>query len=124
MNRIICNTTRVRWAMGLLLAGLLAGCATQKIDWAARVGHFTFDQAVLQFGPPDKQAKLSDGVLVAEWLTSRGYSQTYAGYGYGYPRWYYGPMYPGYVETYSPDYFLRLIFGPDGQLQSWKKFTR
>jgi hypothetical protein len=124
MSRIICHTTRIRWAMALLLAGLLAGCATQKIDWATRVGHFTFDQAVIEFGPPDKQAKLSDGILVAEWITSRGYSQTYATYSYGYPRWYNGPMYPGYVETYSPDYFLRLIFDPDGQLKSWKKFTR
>jgi hypothetical protein len=115
---------RLRWAMGLLLAGWLAGCATQKIDWAARVGHFTFDQAVLQLGPPDKQAKLGDGTMVADWMTRRGYSQTYANYGLGYPRWYYGPMYPGYVETYSPDYFLRLIFGPDGELKSWKQFTR
>jgi hypothetical protein len=110
--------------MALLLAGLLAGCATQKIDWAARLGHFNFDQAVIEFGPPDKQAKLGDGTIVADWITRRGYSQTYAAYGYGNPRWYYGPMYPGYVETYSPDYFLRLVFGPDGQLKNWKKFTR
>ena len=40
---------------------LLAGCVTPKIDWAARVGNYTYDQAVMDFGPPDKSAKLSDG---------------------------------------------------------------
>jgi hypothetical protein len=29
---------------------------------------------------------------------------------------------PTYVD--SPDYYLRLIFGPDGKLQTWKKFAK
>ena len=80
----------------LLLAGvLLAGCAaTKKIDWGSRVGNYTFDQAVIDLGPPDKQAKLSDGSTVAEWRTSRG--QTYAfvptGF-YGHFPWSVGPYY-------------------------------
>jgi hypothetical protein len=53
------------------LALLLAGCATQKIDWAARTGNYTFDQAVIEFGPPDKHAKLTDNTVIAEWLTRR-----------------------------------------------------
>ena len=28
-------------------------------------------------GPPDKQAKLADGTLVAEWLVNRGYTYAY-----------------------------------------------
>lgn len=64
-------------ALALALVAL-TGCATrQKIDWSARVGNYTFDQAVLDFGPPTKQAKLTDGTLVAEWQTQRGYAQTY-----------------------------------------------
>ncbi len=55
----------------VLLAALAVGCATSKIDWAGRVGTYTFDQAVLDLGPPDKQAKLTDGTVVAEWLTRR-----------------------------------------------------
>ena len=108
----------------LLLAGLLGGCATRKIDWSARVGTYTFDKAVAEIGPPDKQAKLTDGTLVAEWLTRRGSRQVYATGGY------YGPPYgglaypPTFVDTYSPDYFLRLTFGPDGRLQAWKKLTK
>lgn len=124
MSKLICYARHVRCMTALALAGLLAGCATQKIDWTARVGHFTYDQAVLEFGPPDKQAKLDDGTIVAEWITRRSYPQTYAAYGYGYPPCFYGPVYPAYVQTYSPEYVLRLIFGPDGKLSSWKKFAR
>lgn len=107
---------------------LLAGCATTpKINWAARVGHYTFDQAVTELGPPEKQARLDDGTIVADWLTSRGYRTAYVSPGYyGWRRryGYYGPYWGSYYETYSPDYFLRLTFGPDGLLQSWKKFAR
>ncbi len=109
--------------LGLALSlGLLAGCATNKIDWAARVGTYTLDQAVLDFGPPDKQAKLTDGATVSEWLTRRG-----SNYLYGSPARfpYYG--YSGfstYVETSAPDSFLRLTFDPEGKLKAWKKLAR
>jgi hypothetical protein len=115
-----------KFALVGALVTLLAGCATQKIDWAGRTGNYTLDQAVLEFGPPDKQAKLEDGTVVAEWLTRRGYRQVYpvGGY-YGHcAPWYYGPFYPTYVDSYTPDYFLRLTFGPDGKLKAWKKFAK
>ena len=31
-----------------IVAMLLAGCATHRIDWNARVGGYTFDQAVTE----------------------------------------------------------------------------
>jgi hypothetical protein len=97
----------------------LTGCATQRVDWPARVGHYTYDQAVTEMGPPDKQAKLNDGTLVAEWLMDRG--GTYA---YNTPGPY-GPFYPSYVNTYTaPSRFVRLTFGPDGQLTAWKRFYK
>ena len=108
----------------VLLAAVLTGCATKNIDWASRVGAYTFDQVVVEIGPPDKQAKLTDGMLDAEWLTRRGYHQVYATGGY------YGSPYggwgfpPAYVDTSAPDYFLRLTFGPDGRLQAWKKLAK
>ena len=108
----------------LFLAALLAGCATRKIDWSGRVGNYTFDQAIAEMGPPDKQATLTDGMVVAEWLTRRGYHQIYpiGGY-YGSP--YYNWPYPAtYMDSYSPDYYLRLTFGAGGRLQSWKKFAK
>jgi hypothetical protein len=101
-----------------------SGCATQKIDWNARVGNYTYDQAVVDLGPPDKYARLSDGGTVAEWLTHRGYSYAYPAYGYPYSPWYYGPYYPPYVSSSTPDYFIRLTFGPDGLLTSWKKLYK
>lgn len=109
-----------------LLSLAFAGCTTQKVNWAARVGNYTFDQAVMELGPPDKQAKLEDGVVVAEWLTRRGYPTSYfAPAYYPYPAGaYYGPVFPAYVDTYSPDYFLRLTFDSGGRLSGWKKFAR
>ena len=115
---------RHRLIMYLLTVLALAGCATNKINWAARVGTYTHDQAILELGPPDKQAVLTDGTVVAEWLTKRGRSIAYlggAGY-YGYPG-YYGGVYPAYIQS-GPDYFVRLTFGMDGKLQAWKKFAR
>jgi hypothetical protein len=95
------------------------GCATQRVDWPARVGHYTYDQAVTEMGPPDKQAKLNDGTVVAEWLMERGYT-----YAYNTPGPY-GPFYPSYVNTYTaPSRFVRLTFGPDGQLTAWKRLYK
>ncbi|MCS7091217.1 MAG: hypothetical protein RMN51_03010 [Verrucomicrobiota bacterium] len=106
----------------LTLLALLCGCATSKINWNERIGKFTFDQAVVELGPPDKQAKLQDGTIVAEWLTrpSRGRLYTSAAW---HPYWY-GWGFPTYVETYTPDGWLRLVFGPDGLLKEWKTYTR
>jgi len=98
---------------------LFAGCATHRIDWNARVGSYTFDQAVTDFGPPDKQAKLSNGKLVAEWITRYSNGGTVAiGTGfYGYP----GSV--GFVQT-TPSYYeskLRLTFNTDNTLAAWAK---
>jgi hypothetical protein len=124
MNTITGAKFCIRCLSGLLLAVLLSGCVTSRIDWAGRVGQYTYDQAVLELGPPDKQAKLADGTVVAEWLTCRGNRYVYAPWGYGYPYGCYGPFYPVYVDSYSPDYYLRLLFGSDGKLRTWKEFAR
>jgi hypothetical protein len=121
--RAISNWPR-RWILPALLAVLLAGCASHpKIDWAGRVGHYTFDQAVLDYGPPDKQAKLTDHSLVAEWQTQHPYAYAYPAYGWGYP-WYWGPYYPAYSTYYTPGEYLRLVFDPEGKLAAWKNFYR
>ncbi|HYE31056.1 MAG TPA: hypothetical protein VEH27_06505 [Methylomirabilota bacterium] len=100
-----------------LLGLLLAACATNKVDWNSRVGSYNFDQAVLEMGPPDKVAQLTDGTRVAEWMTSRGYTQ-------GGFLVHSGPFLHTYADAPSPDYFLRLTFTADGRLQSWKKYAR
>jgi hypothetical protein len=114
----------VRMAVGLAALLVLAGCATNKINWSARVGNATFDQTVLELGPPDKQPRLTDGTLVAEWLTRRGRSATYAPVGgyYGYRGWPYGGLTA--YEPGTPDYFLRLTFDAQGILTAWKQYAR
>lgn len=117
----------IKMVVGLILVTMLAGCATPRTDWSARVGNYTFDQAVSELGPPDTQTKLSDGALVAKWLTRRGYRQVYPVGGYYYPHGpagHYNWYPPTYVDTTSPDYFLVLTFNPDGQLRTWRELTR
>jgi hypothetical protein len=121
----------VRWLSFVSLVLFFAGCATTpKVDWTARIGNYTYDQAVIDYGPPDKQAKLDNGVLVAEWMTRRGYHAAYPPYpflSYGYYHWCYGPWYhhPFYMDTYNaPATFLRMVFSADGKLASYKKFYR
>jgi hypothetical protein len=123
MNPLLRSPYCIRLFMPCCLALLLAGCTTPRIDWAARIGNYTYDQAILDFGPPDKSAKLTDGTIGAEWLERRGYPYAYTPFGY-YSPGYYGPFPPAYVESYSPDYFLRLTFDPDSNLKAWKNFYK
>lgn len=99
----------------LLLPLLLVACATQRIDWNTRVGHYTYDDAIRELGVPDRYATLSDGSIVAEWLQARG--MAYAN-SYGFYR-------SRTIDvTQFPDRYLRLIFSPDLQLQKAEKFAR
>jgi hypothetical protein len=122
MNAAV-SSFRFRWVY-LLLVALVAGCAGPRINWESRVGSYTYDNAVMELGPPDKQAALQDGSIVAEWLTHPGRTYISPAFGYGgYPYWY-GPFHTTYTETQSPDHYLRLVFGPDQRLTSWKRFSR
>ena len=109
----------------LCVAGLvIAGCATGRVDWSTRVGSFTFDQAVIELGPPDKQAKLSDGRTVADWV-SRSSGGTSVSVGSGFGGGYYGGYRGGVgvVQTYNyPDTYeskLRLTFSTNSVLEKW-----
>jgi hypothetical protein len=98
---------------------IATGCVTNKVDWNARVGHYTFDQAVTELGPPDKQARLSDGRNVAEWVTRHYVGSSVVGTGYyGYP----GGV--GYVQSVGPNTYeteLRLTFNTNSVLDAWSK---
>ena len=98
----------------------LTGCVGPRIDWGSRVGSYSYDQAVIEFGPPDKSARLSTGITVADWLTRRPQAviqpdSPFLTPGYGYP-----PFPPTYSQTYLPGAYLRLTFGPDGKLIAQK----
>ena len=102
----------------VLVLTFAAGCTTPpKVDWDARVGNFTFDQAVIELGPPEKSARLTDQSRVADWLVQRGTSN---------------PTYHSFPDgrvirtdgARGPDRLLRLTFAPDGKLKEWKRVWR
>ena len=108
----------------MLTALVLAGCVTPQIDWKARVGNYTYDQAVMELGPPDRYAKLENGMIVADWLT-RHAETIFAPEPYFAPAGcYYGPLTPMPTETYIPARYIRLTFGADGKLKTWKDVSR
>lgn len=104
------------------IALIFSGCATNRVDWNGRIGHYTFDQAVIELGPPDKQARLSDGHTVAEWVT-RYQSGASVSFGTGI----YNPAYPygmGVMQTAGPSYYehkLRLTFTLENILSAWSR---
>jgi len=103
----------------LAFLGFLAGCATTpQVDWTARMGEYTYDQAVIELGPPSKQAKLADGKTVAEWVTQ---SQPRSSFGVGVGGYgSSGGM--GMGTSFGGGYrerILRLTFGEDGKLENW-----
>jgi hypothetical protein len=105
----------------LFFIAAAGGCkSTPKVDWNSRVGNFTYDQAVVELGPPDKSAKLSDGSTVADWIKHSGGGMSF-GVGTGF---YSGHSAVGVgqsVGTGYPNKVLRLTFGPDHKLVSWSK---
>ncbi len=61
----------------MVLMSFTACKTTPKIDWASRIGVFTFDQAVTELGPPDKMTTISTG-RVADWVTGRNRGPTFS----------------------------------------------
>ncbi len=110
------------WLAILLFASfVIAGCqTTPSVDWNSRVGNYTYDDAITQLGPPDKQAKLSDGKMVAEWIKHReggtsfsvgtGFYGGGGGFGVGQT-----------VGTGYPDKVLELVFSTNNVLTAWSK---
>ena len=97
---------------------LLTNCTTPpKVDWDARVGVFTFDEAVRELGPPEKSTVQADNTKVADWLAARGRSQ---------PAFHSMPD-GGVLRTEGlrgMDQVLRLTFTQEGKLSAWKRVWR
>jgi hypothetical protein len=101
----------------VLLAVFAAGCATNRIDWEGRLGNYTYDQAVLELGPPENTATLSDGTRVGDWLISRGRS--------GGGSFFITRGYMHHIPDHDgPDRYARLTFSPEGRLTSYKRVLK
>jgi uncharacterized membrane protein YedE/YeeE len=108
-------------AVLMLLGSIFTGCkSTPKIDWNSRIGTYTYDDAVMELGPPDKYTTLTDGKIVADWIKVTGSSSVSFGFGTSF----YGGPAVGVGQTYGSGYnqrILRLTFGQDFKLVSWWK---
>ncbi len=111
------NIRRIIFFPALAVAFLFAACASNKIDWGNRVGNYTYDQAIVEMGPPDKMAMLSDNSKVAQWYGTRRTGMS-LGVGTGV-----GPVGAGVGVPVGSGQVrvLRLTFGPDGVLKSWSR---
>ena len=111
--------------LGMLLAVVViligTGCASKpKEDWNGRLGTYTYDQAVMELGPPNRQTTLSDGRTVAAWVVGHtgggGLSLGVGGYS-GHA----GVGVSQSMGSVGYDKVLRLTFGPDGKLTEWNR---
>jgi hypothetical protein len=106
----------------LIVFGLLsAGCkSTPKVDWNSRIGNYTYDQAVIELGPPDKAMKLADGRTVADWI-----KHSQGGMSFGIGTGSYGSHSSvgvgQSVSTGFPGKVLRLTFDAENKLVGWSK---
>src|ERR1700709_1915755 len=104
----------------------IVGCkSTPPVDWSSRVGTYTYDQAVIELGPPDKQAKLDDGKTVAEWVTHRSSGGSGLSLGTG--------LFSGgggsgvgvgvgqSIGSSNSEKVLKLVFDTDNKLASWSR---
>jgi hypothetical protein len=102
----------------------LAGCSSKpKVDWGTRVGSFTYDQAVLELGPPDRSSKLGDGTTIAEWYEGSTPRMSF-GFGVGSYGSGGGVAVGQGVSTGGRGRFLRLTFDPGNVLTAFGKVER
>jgi hypothetical protein len=114
--------------LSFFMLGVGAGCSTEpSADWGARVGRCTYEQALQKMGKPDKLIKLDGGAFAGEWLRGSEPGAT-VGYKGGVDAGQMDWMKPESVTIYPTGKevgrWLRLVFGPDGELRSWENFRR
>jgi len=121
-------TVRAPWGSLLIALAatlmLLGGCASKpKVDWDARVGTYTYDDAVKQLGPPERFTELGDGSAVGEWFVKRNPTFSF-GMGTGTYGYHGGVGVGQTVTTGGSGQYLRLTFDKDRQLSRWEKVNR
>lgn len=104
-------------AVLFLAAAFFTGCATAPpVDWNSRVGHYTYAEAVHEFGPPNRQLRLSSGAAKFKWFIQPNGTtdMSFSGVNNGF----------GMNQNFNPGYSdreLDLTFGTNGLLTAWSK---
>ena len=119
---------RITFCFVLALLWLSAGCASRpkvdpSINWNTRIGSYTFDQAVAEFGKPDIVGESSGGKF-AEWVIKRSPGMSFGfgvgGGGFGS----HSGVGVGVGSSVTPPpsgEYLRLQFDADGKLKEWSR---
>lgn len=108
-----------RFLLPALGAGLFLGCASTQVNWDARVGQLTYDQAVSELGPPARQSRTADGKTVGEWI-SRYYPASATGLDSDF-RYHSAAFDSGPASTDWRESKLRLTFNTNNVLSAWSK---
>jgi hypothetical protein len=113
----------VKFSLPVILAlavAFLTGCATPPpVNWDSRVGNYTYNQAVTELGPPDRQARLSDDKVVSKWFV-----QPPVGPRLNSGMSYYGNNGFGANQAIGAGFnsqMLQLTFDTNGTLVAWSK---
>jgi len=115
----------------ILLVGLLfvSGCASKRMkwvneaDWNARVGSYTYEQAVVDLGKPDRETISGEG-RNAEWVLKRSPQMSFGvGMGTGsYGRGHGSSVGLGTSVSPPPSgEYLSLTFEEEGPLKEWRR---
>jgi hypothetical protein len=70
-----CGEAKMRFLSIVAFLMLLAGCAgdsAPRIDWQARIDHYTLDDAKRDLGVPESCVGLDDEGTACSWTTSKG----------------------------------------------------
>ena len=112
------------WLSFIVFAFFTGSCASgpkadiKKIDWKSRLGTYTYEEALAEFGKPDVISETSEG-MIAEWVLRRSPMISFdfgvgsAGYGH------HGSAGGGVGTTVSPPpsgEYLHLRFDREGTL--------
>jgi hypothetical protein len=102
----------------VLAAFCFVGCTTTPpADWNSRVGNYTYDEAVKEYGSPTLQTQAPDGKVVVKWVKPGGTGNLNTGMSY------YGST--GFTaqnaEQANQVRVLQLTFDANGKLAEWSK---
>jgi hypothetical protein len=120
---------KLLWLSFMVLALLTGSCASgptanvKSIDWKSRIGTYSYEEALAEFGEPNVFGETSEG-MYAEWVLRQSpmvsFGFGFGGVGYGH----HSSTGVGVGTSVSPPpsgEYLHLKFDKDGTLTEWSR---